>query len=155
MGGLAALQGVRHGGYTGRVEAFLREARSADMVRQVMLGRLQRGEAIPGFGHRLYPDGDPRAEYLLAQLRQVYGGTPIMNMVDAAVQCGAEFLREKPSLDWALVALTKTLKLADGVALALFALGRTVGWIAHAIEQYETQSLIRPRAKYTGALPPE
>jgi citrate synthase len=51
------------------------------------------------------------------------------------------------------VALAKTLGLPDGTALALFAIGRTVGWIGHAIEQYGHDAIIRPRAKYVGEMP--
>src|SRR3954454_6576927 len=64
--GLAALKGARHGGHTARVEALFREAGSAAGARQVLADRLRRGEEIPGFGHPLYPDGDPRGAALLA-----------------------------------------------------------------------------------------
>ena len=63
--GLAALQGVKHGRNTERVEAFLRELDPPADVRQAMAGRLKRGEPIPGFGHPLYPGGDPRGQALL------------------------------------------------------------------------------------------
>jgi citrate synthase len=62
-------------------------------------------------------------------------------------------LGEKPTLDFALVALARALALPRGAALTLFAIGRTIGWIAHAIEQYETGTMIRPRARYTGPKP--
>jgi len=60
---------------------------------------------------------------------------------------------EAPTVDFALVALARALGLPSGSALTLFAIGRTIGWIGHAIEQYEANAIIRPRAKYVGATP--
>ena len=62
-------------------------------------------------------------------------------------------LGEPPNVDFALVALARALGLPDGAALTLFAIGRTIGWIGHAIEQYEQNAIIRPRAKYVGENP--
>ena len=59
----------------------------------------------------------------------------------------------QPNIDFALVAASRILGLPQGSALGLFALGRSVGWIAHALEQHETGSLIRPRTRYVGATP--
>ncbi|MBZ0296416.1 MAG: citrate synthase family protein, partial [Anaerolineae bacterium] len=120
--GLAALQGTKHGGNTSRVEALLREVGQADHARQVIAERLKRGEGIPGFGHRLYPEGDPRARLLLGMLA---GGDSLTQAVIEAVD---EFIGEPPNIDFALVTLAQTLQLPPGAPLALFALGRTVGW---------------------------
>ena len=62
-------------------------------------------------------------------------------------------LGEAPTVDFALVAVARALALPRGAALALFAIGRTIGWIAHAIEQYAQDAMIRPRAKYVGDAP--
>jgi citrate synthase len=62
-------------------------------------------------------------------------------------------MRERPNIDFALVALARVLRLPPGAPLMLFAIGRTIGWIGHAIEQYATGQLIRPRAKYVGVVP--
>ncbi len=147
--GLAALQGTKHGGNTSRVAALLREVGSPDKAARVISDRLKRGEAIPGFGHRLYPGDDPRAQMLLTLLAEVDG----LQLPQAIIQSVDEFMGEKPNIDFALVALEDTLNLPDGSALTLFALGRTVGWMGHALEQYETDRLIRPRARYTGVAP--
>jgi citrate synthase len=152
--GLAALQGAKHGGYTERVEAFFAEAGSPQGVHSAMTGRLKRGETIPGFGHPLYPDGDPRGRMLLNLVAEHYLGSPAVLLAEAAVQTAAQLMGERPTIDLALVTLARALNLPAGGALALFALGRTIGWIGHAIEQYQLDRIIRPRARYTGVLPP-
>ena len=70
-------------------------------------------------------------------------------LVDAAERV----LGESPTVDFALVAVERALGLPRGSALTLFAIGRTIGWIAHAIEQYAQNAIIRPRAKYVGPKP--
>jgi citrate synthase len=111
--------------------------------------RLRRGETIDGFGHRLYTDGDPRAALLLGMLPK----SKERSFGDRFVDAAEELTGDAPTVDFALVALSRVLKLPRGSALTLFALGRTIGWIAHAIEQYETNAMIRPRARYVGPAP--
>jgi citrate synthase len=150
--GLAALQGPKHGGMTERVEAFLREAGSPEGVRAAMAGRLKRGEDIPGLGHRLYPDGDPRGRLLYTRLHQTYPGHPALVLGDVVLRAVHGLLGE-PNIDFGLALLARILNLPPGAAMTLFALGRSIGWIGHAIEQYETGQLIRPRARYIGQQP--
>jgi citrate synthase len=153
MAGLAALQGVKHGGYTERIAALFNEAGSQKDLRRVMASRLQRGESIPGFGHMLYPKGDPRGRLLLDMLGERYPKSPELAFVNEAIAAARDLIGEEPTIDVALVALARILHLPAGGALTLFALGRTIGWIGHAIEEYESNRMIRPRARYTGAHP--
>lgn len=153
IAGLSALQGVRHGGYTERVEALLREVERPENALQILAERLRRGEAIPGFGHRLYPHGDPRARCFLNQLAVVYPHHPEVALAHAVVNTALELVDQHPTIDFGLAALARILDLPAGAALAIFALGRAVGWIGHALEQYASTELIRPRARYTGRLP--
>ena len=151
LAGLAALGGVKHGGEIELVEAFLREVEGAGDARVVISGRLRRGERIPGFGHSLYPEGDPRGAGLLRLTAEAYPES-----VTLSCSVAGEMLRlmeERPTIDFALATVARTLELPPGGAVALFALGRTVGWIGHAIEQYRSGSLIRPRARYVGEQP--
>ncbi len=159
--GLAALSGTRHCGITAAIEALW--ARSLAARRSAMAfdrlldaydspgtsdGAGVPGQAVPGFGHPLYPDGDPRAQALLAAIPRQDRNERLMAAVLA--RSGMH-----PSIDYALVALRRSLGLAEGHAYRVFALGRTVGWLAHAIEQRRADVLIRPRAAYTGRRPPE
>lgn len=150
--GLAAIQGARHGRETERVAAFLREVGKPERARQAVMDRLRRDETVPGFGHPLYPDGDPRAKRLLSIVRDVAGSSALA-LIDAVNEAVADLLGEYPTLDMGLVALVEGLSLDTGKALTLFALGRSVGWIGQALETYESGNFIRPRARYTGEAP--
>lgn len=151
--GLAALKGIRHGGHTERMEALFREAGSAAGARRALADRLRRGEGIPGFGQPLYPDGDPRGAALLDLAAEVAPGSPVVACARALAKAGRELIREHPTIDFGLVALARALDLPERTPLALFALGRTIGWIGHALEEYALGRLIRPRAAYVGEMP--
>jgi citrate synthase len=150
IAGLAALGGTRHGGASARVESALQSIRRTRNVRTAVGERLERGESIDGFGHPLYRDGDPRATALLDMLRERYAASAELAFVSDFAHAATTALREKPNIDFALAAISRVLKLPPGSALSIFAIGRTIGWIGHAIEQYATGLLIRPRAKYVG-----
>ena len=153
LAGLAAIEGVKHGGVSARVETMLDELRRASDVRAALTDRLRRGEQIHGFGHPLYPDGDPRAHLVFEQLRSRYARSAELAFVARVIAIAEDLLGDKPNIDFALAAVARVLKLGPGTPLTLFALGRTIGWVGHAIEQYARDEIIRPRAKYVGALP--
>jgi len=115
----------------------------------VMAGRLARGEALPGFGQFLYPNGDPRAAAILGAIVRTV--PEARDLIETAASAGTRLTSRRPNVDFALAAAATALRLPQNSALALFVIGRTVGWIAHAIEQYESDLLIRPRARYVGA----
>lgn len=149
VAGLAALEGTKHGGTTARIEAALDALPRTRDLRGALTDRLRRGEAIEGFGHRLYAQGDPRAAVLLELLPSGKAAAHVRAVAAAAY----DVLGEAPTVDFALVAVARALGLPNGSALTLFAIGRAIGWIGHAIEQYEANAIIRPRAKYIGELP--
>jgi citrate synthase len=151
VAGLAALGGVKHGGDIELVEAFLREVEGTGDARAVISGRLRRGERIPGFGHSLYPEGDPRGADLLRLTAEAYPES--VTLSDSVADEMMRLMDERPTVDFALATVARTLELPPGGAVALFALGRTVGWIGHAIEQYGSGVLIRPSARYVGEQP--
>jgi citrate synthase len=150
-GALAALQGPRHGGQTLRCEAFLREV--AWDGPQAVTNRLRRGDPLPGFGHLLYPDGDPRGHYLIEAALAAAPDSSAASVVRTTRDTVLAQMGQEPSLDFGLVAAGRILGLPSGAPLLIFALGRIAGWIGHIIEQYQADHLIRPRARYIGPQP--
>jgi citrate synthase len=148
---LAALSGRRHGGASARAEALFRDIASDTDPLALMAARLARGEDLPGFGQFLYPDGDPRAIEILEALARAVPAES--SRIAAVVAAGTRLTGQRPNVDFALAAAASALDLPADAALGLFIVGRTVGWIAHAIEQYEDGRLIRPRARYVGPRP--
>ncbi len=149
---LAALQGHKHGGVGERVSAFL-DLAASDPQRAVR-DYLRRGEALPGFGHQLYPAGDPRARLLLELTHNARPDAPILAVADAVMQTAEQAIQLAPNIDFGLAVLARALALPVYAPFTLFALGRTAGWIGHIIEQYGLNQLIRPRSRYVGVQPP-
>jgi citrate synthase len=148
---LAALQGYKHGGASERVATFL-QAATID-PQQTVRDYLRRGEALPGFGHHLYPTGDPRSKFLLELAHRARPSAPILAVAAAVVDTANQAIQLAPNLDFGLVVLAHTLGLPSHAPFTLFALGRTAGWIGHSIEQYALHQMIRPRSRYVGVQP--
>ncbi|WP_027212409.1 citrate/2-methylcitrate synthase [Burkholderia sp. WSM2232] len=155
-GGLAALAGPRHGGETMRIAALLDEASRAADLDRYLATRLSRhehgaqGPVLSGFGHPLYPDGDPRARLLLDLLQECAPARSPLGEVQALSRAVHDTTGAQPTVDFALAAIERVLGLPAGAAFTIFATGRVVGWIAHAMEQARDGGLIRPRARYVG-----
>ncbi|HEX9460048.1 MAG TPA: citrate/2-methylcitrate synthase [Thermoanaerobaculia bacterium] len=153
VAGLTAIEGAKHGGMSEKVESMFTDLRRTRDVRKALTDRLRRHEPIHGFGHRLYADGDPRAALLMELLTKRFAKSPEVVFARSLAKAGEELTGDKPTIDFALVILARALKLDRGAALTLFALGRSIGWIGHAIEQYAKDEMIRPRARYVGEGP--
>ena len=151
--GLAALSGIHHGGHTRRVEALHFDCPDPQQLSRFLGERLRRGESLPGFGQKLYPKGDPRQRTLSHETRTAYPKSAAVAWDEAYTQAGRDLIDEHPTIDLGLVVLSRALDLPRGSALTLFALSRTVGWIAHCIEQNNGGEMIRPRARYVGERP--
>ncbi len=145
LAGLATLSGPLHGGLADRVRRLAAEARFIG-PEEAVAARLAHWPSAPGFGHPLYPEGDPRARALL----QDFEPPPEMGHFGRAAE---EMTGESANVDFALVALAEALNLPEDAPFALFAVARCAGWTAHAIEQISTGGLIRPRARYAGPAP--
>lgn len=145
LAGLSTLSGPLHGASVNSVIKFIREAERLGAGNAVHT-RLEEGRALPGFGHPLYPDGDPRAAALLAALAP----EPAITALCAAVEDESGL---RPNIDLAIGAFACAYALSQDTAFAVFAIGRAVGWLGHALEQIETGALIRPRARYIGPAP--
>jgi citrate synthase len=153
MAGLAAINGPRHGGLTRRVAGLFDELKGAADLDAELARRVRDRIYIPGFGHQLYPDGDVRAATLFALLRQTVPQSPELAFAERLAAAAERLIDRKANVDFATVTVERALGLPKDSALALFLLGRSVGWIAHALEQAAHGALIRPRARYTGPRP--
>jgi citrate synthase len=145
LAGLATLSGPRHGGATQAVRTFAAEAVRLG-PRQAIESRLVDDRALPGFGHNLYPDDDPRALALLERFEPPEELAALREAVHAITGLA-------PNVDFALMAACEALRLPPDAPFALFSIARCAGWIAHAIEQGAADTLIRPRARYVGPEP--
>lgn len=151
--GLAALTGPLHGGMTTVIDQHWDDWHAAAQTAPLLPPSLSqlladtRTSGSPhycaGFGHPLYPAGDPRSQQLLSLLAADADRSALLDAVHRHTGL-------HPSLDYALVAIQRSLGLPAGAAFVLFALGRTAGWLAHALEQRQSGQLIRPRAQYVG-----
>jgi citrate synthase len=150
LAALATFLGPRHGSASRAVEAVLDEVGRPGRAEAVVRARTTRGEGMPGFGHPLYPNGDPRAEALLGLVGEGKA-TPRLRLLHAVLAATLRLRGERPNIDAALVAASLALGLPPGAGVALFAVGRTAGWVAHVLEQRESPAVLRPRARYVGA----
>ena len=142
LSGLATLTGPLHGRASlGVLELVTGVNRAGAEV--TIRDWLSQGRPIAGFGHPLYPLGDPRATALLQRFPLPAEYAELRDVVEEAIG-------ERPNVDFALAALTKVFNLPQEAPLILFALGRCAGWLAHALEQVTTGHPIRPRARYVG-----
>ena len=142
LAGLCTLSGPRHGGATEALGAMVGDADRLGAPRAVRLW-LSRDRALPGFGHNLYPQGDPRAKLLLQSLT---APQELQQLADAVLdQTGA-----LPNVDFAMAVMVRVLDLPALAPFTLFLLGRTIGWCAHIMEQNANGELIRPRGRYVG-----
>ena len=151
--GLGALSGPRHGGATARAYALIHDALESPSPAAHVAQRWERGEDLPGFGHVLYPEGDPRASALLAMLEDLRKGNRQMLRIRQVIDGAADSSGQRPNIDFMLAALCHVHALPAAPALVTFAAGRLAGWLAHALEQQDTGKLIRPRARYSGVAP--
>lgn len=148
--GLAALTGRKHGGETGLTELLLAELLHSDDVQATLHQKMRLGLRLTGFGHVLYPNGDPRGRFLMQQIAAIFPEHPAVQVAQQGISEVQAVLGEHPTIDFGLALLRHVLQLPAGSGMTLFALGRTIGWIGHALEQYAADTLIRPRARYVG-----
>jgi citrate synthase len=153
LAGLAAINGPRHGGLTRRVAGLFNELRDEHDLEAELARRIRDHVYIPGFGHQLYPDGDVRAQTLFELLRELTPQSAELAFAERLATTAERLINRKANIDFTTVVIERVLGLPVGSALAMFLLGRTVGWIAHALEQAAHGALIRPRARYTGPQP--
>lgn len=145
LSGLTTLSGPLHGDASGRVQALFGEVERLGEDK-VIAHYLSTGLALPGFGHHLYPDGDPRAAALLALFEP-------SKMITRFIEQATHLTGLQPNIDVALAALVAHHQLPADAAFALFATARSVGLLAHSLEQLGVAQVIRPRGRYVGVMP--
>ncbi|MGJ7510568.1 citrate/2-methylcitrate synthase [Variovorax sp. GT1P44] len=145
LAGLTTLSGPLHGDASGRVQALFSEVeRLGDD--KVVAHYLSTGLPLAGFGHHLYPDGDPRAAALLALFEPP-------EVIARFIEKVTNLTGLQPNIDVALAALVAHHRLPADAAFGLFATARSVGLLAHSLEQLGVAQVIRPRGRYVGPMP--
>ncbi|HUO07688.1 MAG TPA: citrate synthase [Phycisphaerae bacterium] len=150
---ICALKGPLHGGANEQVMKMLNEIGHPDRVDAHIRNKLETKEKIMGFGHAVYKDGDPRAKHLREMSRQLGKLTNQENWYQMSIAIeqivtGAKGL--KPNVDFYSASVYHYLNIASDLFTPIFAISRTSGWVAHILEQYANNKLIRPRAEYVG-----
>jgi len=148
--GLGAMSGALHGGASLGAETLMAAARGPEDVPRVVAELLRRGEKVPGFGHFVYRGGDPRAILLLDLVRRVAPKSRQLAVADAVFAEVRHKSLPEPNIDFAIATLVRVADMVRGAGEAIFAVARTAGWIAHALEAYSGPGPLRPRAVYTG-----
>jgi citrate synthase len=153
LAGLIASTGRRLAyGRSQAVSRLLDEVCASTAPRDVVIGRLKDGEAIPGFGSPLYPQGDPRATTLLAAIDRNLPSDVEVQRLHTAIGTVRELTGLEPDFGMVNLFLGRKFGLANQAGISL-RLGRMAGWMAHAMEQYHEHDLVRPHAPYVGPLP--
>jgi len=154
--GLGALEGPLHGAASGLAHRMLAECLDRGTAAPVVADQLRAGRRIPGLGHRVYPAADPRASLLFTMLEQVPGAQPVIEMANEVVTTAGRVRPLHPNVDLALAVLSLTAAMPADAGEVIFAVGRTAGWVAHALEEYSERPLrMRPSGQYTGPMPPQ
>lgn len=146
LAGCCASMGERHGNFQEASE-LVGEAFRQGRIDRVIAARLSRSGSLPGFSHPLYPKGDPRAKVILDDLRSIVP-KKLMKPVDQLLAHAASEYGLKPKNDLAVAAMVQVLGMPADAGQSIFLVGRTVGWCAHALEQYSSPLMIRPRARF-------
>ncbi|MFI1397159.1 citrate/2-methylcitrate synthase [Streptomyces sp. NPDC020681] len=153
--GLGALDGPLHGAASGLAHRMLAEVLERGSAAAVVSDHLRAGRRVPGLGHRLYPGQDPRAEALFDVLAQIPGARPALDAAREVEATTARHVELHANVDLALAVLSVSSGMPAEAGETVFAVARTAGWIAHALEEYEERPLrMRPSGHYSGPRPP-
>ena len=153
LAAVCSLSGPIHGGACDRIERMFADIEAGTRIDDYLDSVRREHRLVPGFGHTIYPEGDPRA-VLLQDAAAAIARRKGRALYDTALKIeGAVWKVERirPNLDFYLTVCTRMLGFPRGIPAAIFAVGRAAGWIAHALEQYADNRLIRPRMRYRGA----
>jgi len=150
---IGALKGPLHGGANEQVMKMLTEIGSVENVDSFIHDKLANKEKIMGFGHRVYRQGDPRAKHLKAMSEKLTKLTGEPQYYEMSTKIEDIVTSEKhlpPNVDFYSASVYHSLGIDHDLFTPIFAVSRVSGWLAHILEQYSNNRLIRPRAEYTG-----
>lgn len=154
--GLGVLEGPLHGAASGLAHKLLLDVLDRGDAAPVIAEELRAGRRIPGLGHRLYPGEDPRARALFALLEEIPRAEPALLAARDVVATTARHTPLHANVDLALAVLTASAGMPATAGETVFAVARTAGWIAHALEEYGERPLrMRPSGVYVGPKPPQ
>ncbi|MEU8747751.1 citrate synthase [Streptomyces parvulus] len=153
--GLGVIEGPLHGAAGGLAHRMLLEVLDQGSAAPVVAEELRAGRRVPGLGHRLYPGEDPRARALFTLLEDIPRAAPALAAARDVQTTAARHTPLHANVDLALAVLTASSGMPSTAAETIFAVARTAGWIAHALEEYGERPLrMRPSGLYTGPRPP-
>ncbi|MEB2358654.1 citrate synthase [Bacillus pumilus] len=150
---IGALKGPLHGGANEGVMKMLSEIGEVENVDSYIHGKLEKKEKIMGFGHRVYRQGDPRAKHLKEMSQRLTNLTGEPKWYEMSVRAEEIVTSEKnlpPNVDFYSASVYHSLGIDHDLFTPIFVISRFSGWIAHILEQYDNNRLIRPRADYIG-----
>jgi citrate synthase len=151
---IGALKGPLHGGANERVMKMLTEIGEVNKAEPYLKKALANKEKVMGFGHRVYKNGDPRAKHLREMSKKLTTITGETKWYEMSVKLDEVMTKEKgllPNVDFYSASVYHSLGIEHDLFTPIFAVSRVSGWIAHILEQYENNRLIRPRAEYIGS----
>ncbi|MDO0925366.1 citrate synthase [Streptomyces sp. TG1A-8] len=153
--GLGVLEGPLHGAASGLAHRMLLDVLDRGTAVPVIADELRAGRRVPGLGHRLYTGEDPRARVLFGLLEEVPRAEPALLAARDVITTAARHTPLHANVDLALAVFTASCGMPATAGETIFAVARTAGWIAHALEEYGERPLrMRPSGHYVGARPP-
>jgi citrate synthase len=160
VGAIGALKGPLHGGAPGPALNMVFDIGEASRAEPMLRERIERGDKLMGFGHRVYKVRDPRADILAAAAERMFtraGDMSLYRLARAVESTAVRLLEEyKPgrrlqtNVEFYTALLLHGLGLDVDLFTPTFAIGRVSGWIAHALEQQRANRIIRPQSAYAG-----
>jgi citrate synthase len=154
-GAIAALKGSLHGGANQRVMEMILDIPDPEMVQSYIAGMLENKKRIMGFGHRVYRTEDPRTPHLRKYSERLCTAKGLAHHYEISWRIEQAVMEAKgiyPNVDFYSSTVQHAMDIPPEYFTAVFAASRTAGWIAHIMEQYADNRLIRPNAKYTGEM---
>ncbi|MGB2871001.1 citrate/2-methylcitrate synthase, partial [Psychrobacillus psychrotolerans] len=156
---LGTMKGPLHGGAPSGVITMLNEFKDPTQIRTIVKNKIENGEKIMGYGHRIYKTEDPRSILLREKCSELQGKDPWLDIATIAEKEIIELLAEyKPgrklytNVEYYAAAIMRSINMPSELFTPTFSVARIVGWTAHAIEQLEDNTIFRPQSIYVGKL---